>query len=452
MSSERWSSKLSFYLAAVGASVGLGSVWRFPYLTGANGGSAFIFVFVLAILGIATPLLVAEFVLGRRSRRNPAAAAGEVAASVGGSRRWNLIGLLGTWTAVIIMSYYTIIAGWVMAYVWKCASGELTALARADVPGYFHEFLSRSLEIGGWHLAFIVLAGAISAGGVTRGIEVATRIRAPGLLILMLILDAYALIKGNVHLGLRFALTPDFGRLSGGVVLAAVGQAFFATGVGMGMMLAYGAYVPVGVSLARSALVISGAILIVSLLATVMIFPLVYEYGLNPAQGPDLVFNVLPIAFAEMPAGRMIGTLFFLLLLLSALTPTLAGLEPLVAWLQQRHGLGRAKAAWLASLIVWMLGIGSVLSFNRWAGWHPLAAVDRLKHLTVFDTLDFISSNLMLTLGALLTCILVGWRLPLALIDSELAEDAPWARRLILLLLRYACPIGIVAVLLAAIP
>jgi neurotransmitter:Na+ symporter, NSS family len=452
MSSERWSSKLSFYLAAVGASVGLGSVWRFPYLTGANGGSAFIFVFVLAILGIATPLLVAEFVLGRRSRRNPAAAAGEVAASVGGSRRWNLIGLLGTWTAVIIMSYYTIIAGWVMAYVWKCASGELTALARADVPGYFHEFLSRPLEIGGWHLAFIVLAGAISAGGVTRGIEVATRIRAPGLLILMLILDAYALIKGNVHLGLRFALTPDFGRLSGGVVLAAVGQAFFATGVGMGMMLAYGAYVPVGVSLARSALVISGAILIVSLLATVMIFPLVYEYGLNPAQGPDLVFNVLPIAFAEMPAGRMIGTLFFLLLLLSALTPTLAGLEPLVAWLQQRHGLGRAKAAWLASLIVWMLGIGSVLSFNRWAGWHPLAAVDRLKHLTVFDTLDFISSNLMLTLGALLTCILVGWRLPLALIDSELAEDAPWARRLILLLLRYACPIGIVAVLLAAIP
>jgi NSS family neurotransmitter:Na+ symporter len=144
---------MAFHLAAVGAAVGLGSIWRFPYLTGTNGGSAFVFVFILAILAIATPLLVAEFIIGRRARRNPADSAGEVAASFGRSRSWNAIGLLGMWTAILIMSYYTIIAGWVMAYVWKCGSGELNTLARADVAAYFHAFLSQPLQIGGWHLA-----------------------------------------------------------------------------------------------------------------------------------------------------------------------------------------------------------------------------------------------------------------------------------------------------------
>lgn len=450
MSSERWSSKLTFYLAAIGAAVGLGSIWRFPYLTGSEGGSAFIFVFLLAMLAIAAPLLVAEYIIGRRARLNPAQAAGEIAVSFGRSRAWNAIGLLGLWTAILIMSYYTIIAGWVMAYIWKCGSGELTSLTRSEVPVYFHAFLAQPIAIGSWHLAFVALVGAISAGGVSRGIEVATKIRAPALLVLLLILVSYALAKGDVHRGLSFAFAPDLGRLSGRVILAAVGQAFFATGVGMGMMLAYGAYVPMGVSLVRSSLIVSGSILLVSLLATVMIFPLVYDYGLDPAQGPDLVFNVLPIAFAEMPAGRLIGTLFFLLLLLSALTPTLAGIEPLVAWLQQRHGMSRARAAVAAAAFVWILGLPSVLSFNVWAGWHPLAGIARLKAMTVFDTLDFASSNLMLTLGALLTCVLIGWRLPRVFVDTALPEEGARTRQIVLLLLRYVCPVGIVAVLLAA--
>jgi hypothetical protein len=293
MSAARWSSRVAFYLAGVGAAVGLGSIWRFPYLTGSLGGSAFVFVFLVAILAIATPLLVAEYMIGRSSRRNPAQAAGDIAMRFGYSRAWNAIGFLGLWTAILIMSYYTIIAGWVMAYIWKCGSGELTSLARSEVPGYFHAFLAQPLAIGGWHFAFILLVGLISAGGVSRGIEIATRIRAPGLMILLIILVSYALAKGDVQRGLSFAFAPDFAHLSGRVVLAAVGQAFFATGVGMGMMLAYGAYVPTEVSLLRSSLIVSSSILLVSLLATVMIFPLVFEYGLDPAQGPDLVFNVL---------------------------------------------------------------------------------------------------------------------------------------------------------------
>ena len=229
MSSERWSSKLTFYLAAIGAAVGLGSIWRFPYLTGSEGGSAFIFVFLLAMLAIAAPLLVAEYIIGRRARLNPAQAAGEIAVSFGRSRAWNAIGLLGLWTAILIMSYYTIIAGWVMAYIWKCGSGELTSLTRSEVPVYFHAFLAQPIAIGSWHLAFVALVGAISAGGVSRGIEVATKIRAPALLVLLLILVSYALAKGDVHRGLSFAFAPDLGRLSGRVILLpAVGHAFFA--------------------------------------------------------------------------------------------------------------------------------------------------------------------------------------------------------------------------------
>jgi NSS family neurotransmitter:Na+ symporter len=441
---------LGFYLAAPGAAVGLGSIWRFPYLTGTNGGSAFVFVFILACLGIATPLLVAEFMMGRRSRCNPAEAAGEVAASFGRSRGWNAIGMLGTAAAFVVMSYYTVIAGWVLAYAWKCVSGELNALPRRAVETQFHEFLSNPWRVGAWHLAFVVLLGSISARGVNRGIEVANKIRAPALLILLLVLVAYALATGDLRQGLAFAFAPDFSRLSANVVLAAIGQAFFATGVGMGMMLAYGAYVPRGASLVRAALIISGSIVLVSLLATLMIFPLVYRYGLNPAQGAELVFNVLPVAFWEMPGGRIVGSLFFIFLILAALTPSLAGLEPMVAWLAQRQGMSRPRAAFFASAGVWAVGIASVLSFNAWATWHPLAFIARLRSMTIFDVLDFVSSNLMLPIGALLTCALIGWRLPAGLMDTELTEEPAGARRWLRFLLRYVCPLGIIAVLVTA--
>jgi neurotransmitter:Na+ symporter, NSS family len=448
--SERWTSRIGFYLAAPGAAVGLGSIWRFPYLTGTNGGSAFVFVFILACLGIATPLLVAEFMMGRRSRRNPAEAAGEVAASLGRSRGWNAIGVLGTAAAFVVMSYYTVIAGWVLAYAWKCASGELNALPRRAVETQFHEFLSNPWRVGAWHLAFVVLLGGISGCGVNRGIELANKIRAPALLILLLVLVAYSLVTGDLRQGLAFAFAPDFSRLSANVVLAALGQAFFATGVGMGMMLAYGAYVPRGASLVRAALIISGSIVLVSLLATLMIFPLVYRYGLNPAQGAELVFNVLPAAFWEMPGGRVVGSLFFIFLILAALTPSLAGLEPMVAWLAQRRGMSRPKAAFAASAGVWVAGIASVLSFNAWASCHPLAFIARLRSMTAFDVLDFVSSNLMLPIGALLTCALIGWRLPASLMDTELTEETAGARRCLRFLLRYICPLGIIAVLVTA--
>jgi NSS family neurotransmitter:Na+ symporter len=438
-----------FYLGVVGAAVGLGSIWRFPFLAGTSGGSAFILVFVLAIGLIATPLLAAEFLIGRRGRLSPPAVAGEVASQSALSRRWNAIGILATVAAVLIFSYYAVIAGWVMSYTWKCASGALSGLSRPEVTALWRRFLSSPVEIGAWHLAFMALVAYFSARGLHRGIELATKIRGPALLSLLLVLDVYALTSGDVRRGLAFAFAPNFRAITPEVVLVAIGQAFYATGVGMAMMLAYGAYVSRGTSLVRSAAIISGTILLVSLLSTVLVFPLVFRYGMNPAQGTELVFDVLPKAFAEMPAGRLIGSLFFLLLVFAALTPSIAILEPVVAYLMQRARLSRSRAVVLSTGAVWLLGLASVFSFNLWAHWHPLGFLPGFAQRTWFDVADYVGSNLLLPIGALLTSVLVGWRLKRAVVAEELAETTPLARRACVFLLRTVCPVAIVVVLIA---
>jgi NSS family neurotransmitter:Na+ symporter len=447
-----WSSRFVFYLGVVGAAVGLGSIWRFPYLAGTSGGSAFILVFVLAIGLIATPLLAAEFLIGRRARSSPPTAAGEVARQSGlgaRSRRWNAIGLLGTTAAFLILSYYAVVAGWVLAYTWKCASGALSGLPRAEVTTLWRRFLSSPVEMGAWHLAFVALVAYFSARGLHRGIELATKIRGPALLGLLLVLDVYALASGESRRGLAFAFAPNFRAITPEVVLVAIGQAFYATGVGMAMMLAYGAYVSRGTSLVRSAAIISGSILLVSLLSTLLVFPLVFHYGMNPAQGPELVFDVLPKAFAEMPAGRLVGSFFFLLLVFAALTPSIAALEPTVAHVLQRTRLRRGPAVLLSAGAVWLLGLASVFSFNLWAHWRPLSFLPGFGQRTWFDTADYVASNLLLPLGAVLTSILVGWRLDRAAVAEELAETTPFARRACVFLLRTVCPVAIVVVLIA---
>ena len=335
-----------------------------------------------------------------------------------------------------------------MAYTWKCASGALSDLQHAEVTSLWRRFLASPGEMGAWHFAFVALAVFFSARGLERGIELVTKIRAPALLGLLLVLDAYALTSGDVRHGLAFAFAPNFAAITPEVVLVAIGQAFYATGVGLAMMIAYGAYVPQGTSLVRSAGIISGSILLVSLLSTLLVFPLVFQYGMNPAQGPELVFDVLPKAFAEMPAGRVVGTLFFLLLVFASLTPAIAALEPLVAYLQQRTGLGRVAAALVSAGATWILGIASVLSFNRWSAWRPLGFLPGFENKTWFDAVDYVASNIFLPLGAVLTSVLVGWRLERAAVTEQLAGSRV-ARRACVFLLRYLCPIAILAVLIA---
>ena len=444
-----WSSHLAFYLATVGGAVGLGSIWRLPYLVGSMGGSAFIVVFVLACLLIATPLLAAEFMIGRRSRKSPPDAAGTVAAMSGLSTKWNVIGVLGTIAVFAIISYYEVIAGWVLAYTWKCATGQLAGLSQTEVGRVWRAFLANPIELGAWHLAFLVIVGQISSRGVGRGLELATKVRAPVLLVLLLILMSYALATGDVARGLRFAFAPNVGAITPAVILAAIGQAFYATGVGMAMMIAMGSYVTAGTSLVRTSVIITASILLVSLLATLTIFPLVFRYGLNPAQGPELVFSVLGTVFAQMPGGRVFGTLFFLLLVFAALTPSVAGFEPTVEWLQQNFGLSRRGAAAATMGASWVFGLGSLLSFNRWSDWHPLGALAMFRDKTFFDAVDYISSDLLLPVGAVLTSVFVGWRLSRRIVSEELSESSPMTATCVVWLLRFVCPIAIGAVLVS---
>ncbi len=448
LSSQRWSSGLAFSLSAIGAAVGLGSIWRFPYLAGADGGFAFIAVFVLACVVFGAPVLVGEIVIGRWSRRSPPQAAGEIAARFGFSRHWNVVGWTGSVAGFLVVSYYTMIAGWVLAYTWFFLSGNYAHGGAPAATDKFHAFIADSHAVALWQLGFFALVTLTSARGLNRGVEWANRWRAPALLTILLVLVAYSLVTGDVAHGLKFAFAPDLSRLSPAVVLGAVGQALYALGICAGIMIAYGAYMPAGESLGRAVLAVIGSIFAVSLLATVAIFPLVFHYGLNPAGGPELVFQVLPVAFAEMPGGRVIGTLFFALLVLAAFTPSVGLLEPWIAWLTERVGLRRSVAACLTTGTCWLIGQGSVQSFGRWSDWHPLGAIPKLSGLTVFGLFDFLTANLLMPLSALLVSVFLGWRLKHLIPDAELSGLSTTSRRFLVFALRYLCPVGIIIVVI----
>lgn len=447
MSASRWSSGFGFLLSAVGAAVGLGSIWRFPYLAAAGGGFAFIVVFVVACLVFGAPVLIGEIVIGRWSRHSPPRAAGAIAQQSGYSRRWNVVGWTGSIAGFLIMSYYTMIAGWVLAYTWFFLSGHYARSGPPEAVAKFHAFIADSPTVSLWQLGFFGLVALVSGRQLNRGVEWANRWRAPALLAILLVLVAYSLSTGDVARGLRFAFAPDFSRLNAEVLLGAVGQALFAVGVSAGIMIAYGAYMPAGESLRRSVIAVVGSIFIVSLLATVVIFPLMFHYGLNPAQGPELVFQVLPVAFAEMPGGRIIGTLFFALLTLAAFTPSIGLMEPWIAWLTERAHFKRSTAASLCMGTCWLLGQGAVLSFGRWADWHPLSSIRQLHGLSFFGLLDFLSANVLMPISALLVSVFVGWRLGKRIPGEQLSGLSAASRRILLFALRYLCPVGIVIVL-----
>jgi len=449
VSGQRWSSNLGFVLGAVGGAVGLGSIWRFPYLAGAGGGFAFIAVFVIACLVFGAPVLVGETVIGRWARQSPPQAAGAIASRFGYSSAWNAVGWSGCLAGFLVMTYYTMIAGWTLAYTWFFLTGDYAIGGPAPAVAKFHSFIANSGAVTFWQFAFLALIAATSGRGLNRGVEWANRWRAPALLTLLLVLVAYSLTHGDVARGLSFAFAPDLSRLTPAVVLGAVGQALFALGISVGIMIAYGAYMPAGESLGRSVLAVVGSIFAVSLLATIVIFPLVFHYGLDPAQGPELVFQVLPVVFAEMPGGRAVGTIFFALLVLAAFTPTIGVMEAWIAWLTERFGMRRGLAAGTAAGTCFLLGQASVLSFGRLADWHPLSFVPVLSHATVFGALDFVGSNLLMPLSAFLVSVFVGWRLAGKVPDAELSGLSARSRALLRFALRYLCPIGITVVVVA---
>jgi NSS family neurotransmitter:Na+ symporter len=447
MSTPRWSTNLGFLLGAVGAAVGLGSIWRFPYLAGAGGGFAFIVVFVIACLVFGAPMLVAEAVIGRWARTSPQTAAGTLASRFGFSRAWNVVGWTGPIAGFLVTSYYTMIAGWVLAYAWLFLTGQYAKGGAVEAAVRFHAITGNSCGASLWQLAFFGLVAWVSARGVNRGVEFANRVRAPALLTILVVLAAYSLTHGDVAKGLAFAFSPDMSRLTPHVLLDAAGQAFYALGICVGVMMVYGGYMPARERLSRTVLAVIVSILVVSALATIVIFPLVFHYGLDPAGGPELVFQVLPVAFAEMPGGRVIGALFFTLLVLAAFTPTMALMEPWVSWLMERFHWQRVTAVGIACGSCWLLGQGSVLSFGSAADWRPLSAVPRFAGMNFFGLVDFVSSNLLMPLSTLLVSLFLGWRLSGKVPESEYFGFSVLQRKLLVFALRYLCPVGIIVIL-----
>lgn len=445
-----WSSRAVFILASIGAAVGLGNIWKFPYLAGSSGGSAFVLVYLAAVVLVAVPILIAEMLLGRRGRSHPAGAIARLAVESGCRSAWGWVGGLGVIVAWMIMTYYSVIAGWALAHVWPTLSGGFAGADAAFTGAHFDALLASPVKLMAWAGVYTAVAVAIVARGLHSGIERSISLLMPVLFLALLLLVAYGLVEGQVAPALQFLFAPDFSRIDGSVVLAAVGQAFFSIGVGMGIMITYGAYLPGDVSLVRSAFLIAGADTLVALLAGIALFPLVFANGLDPAAGPGLVFVTLPIAFGNMPGGQFFGGVFFCLLVVAALTSSIAVIEPMVRWLIDRRGWSRPKAAWIAGGLAWVAGLATVLSFNLWKDWHPLGALGRFQDKTFFDLLDYATSNLLMPLCALLLAVFVGWRMRAEDSADELGLASRWPFLIWRnVLLKWLVPAAIAAILLA---
>jgi NSS family neurotransmitter:Na+ symporter len=444
---ENWSSRITFLLAAIGAAVGLGNIWKFPYITGQSGGGAFVLVYLLAVLFVATPILIAEIAVGRWGKQSPPNAMANVAASQDRTRKWSVVGWFGMLAAYLIATYYSVIAGWTIVYIFKNASGDFSGQDAAAVGEQFNALLASPGQLALWHGIFMALSTLILVRGLQKGIEATVKVLMPALFALLLAMVVYGIFEGNMGRALHFMFDFDLSAITGRVVLVAVGQAFFSIGVAMGLMMGFGAYLPRHISIARSAVIIAVSDTLVAIIAGLAIFPIVFANGLDPAEGPGLVFVSLPIAFGSVSGGIIFGTLFFILLFFAAITSVIGVVEPMIAYWEERSGLPRKAAAFFVCLSIFILGMGTVFSFNLWSEWRPLASLERFADFGYFEILEYLTSNIMMPLSGLLLAVFVGWLVKPEMISAELQMKNPALFRIWFWLLRWVAPISIALIL-----
>jgi neurotransmitter:Na+ symporter, NSS family len=393
-------------------------------MVGEYGGSAFLLVYLAAVLVIATPVLMSEVLVGRHGQLSPPGSMQRLAAESGASKHWRIFGYWGLLAGFLIMSFYSVIAGWAMAYFPRVASGSLTGLDANGVGEIFDDLLASPIELMAWQGLFIAASGLIVIRGVKRGIEVAVNFLMPSLFIMLLIFMVYSMVTGDLGATVEFLLVPDFSKLTPLAVMAGIGQALFSLSVGFGAMMTYGAYLDKSINIPRSAATIAIVDTLVALAAGFAIFPIVFANGLDPSEGPGLIFISLTTAFAQMPGGAVFGTLFFTLLVFAALTTAIGFLEPIVAWLLEEKGISRAVSVIILCLIVWIVGLATVFSFNIWSNFHLLGAFETFADKTPFDLIDYLITNIMQPAGALMLVIFVGWKADGAIRQRELDLDA----------------------------
>jgi len=400
---EAWNSRLTFILAATGSAVGLGNIWKFPYIAGENGGGAFVLVYLVCILLAGIPVMIAEVFIGKRTRTSPVLAVEKLAAESGQSTRWRWIAIMGVIAGMVILSYYSIVAGWALAYFPKMISGAFVAIDDAGSSRLFNEHLSNPWHLLGWHSLFIFMTMVVVITGVTRGLGKAVEYLMPILFVLLLILLGFSISQGEFFHAVKYLFAFDFGSLTMDSVLAALGHAFFTLSIGMGAIMAYGSYMPEDTPIAKTVLTVAALDTCVALIAGLAIFPIVFASpAIEPGEGAGLLFISLPIAFGSMPGGIFFGAMFFALVSVAAWTSSISLIEPAVSWAVDKGKATRLKAGIILGGICWLLGVGSALSFNVYS--EPWI----FGLFNWFEFSDFMTSYVMLPLGGILMAIFVG--------------------------------------------
>ncbi len=430
---EQWSSRLVFILAATGSAVGLGNIWKFPYITGENGGGAFVLIYLLCIALIGIPIMMSEIMLGRRGRNDPITTMKSLAAESGHSQAWGLLGWMGVIAGFLILSYYSVIAGWAIAYVPRLAIGSFTGLGAVEVNAVFDHLVSSAETLLAWHTIFMIMTMAVVARGVNRGLEKAVKFLMPLLFVLLLVLLVYAVNTGAFQQGLEYLFNPDFSKVTTHGVLTAMGHAFFTLSLGMGAIMVYGSYLPRETSIVKASIAVAVMDTLIALIAGMVIFPIVFANGLEPGAGPGLIFKTLPLAFGHMPYGSFFGMLFFILLVFAAWTSSISLIEPAVTWCMKTYALTRVKTAIILGILVWVLGLLTVFSFNLASNFTISSSISTkfgefviLKDATAFDFLDYLTANIMLPLGGLMIAVFAGWLMKHKYARQELGISDFW--------------------------
>ncbi|MCB2196829.1 MAG: sodium-dependent transporter [Bacteroidetes bacterium] len=437
---DSFGSKFGVIAAAAGSAVGLGNIWRFPYVAGESGGGAFVLIYLAFIFIIGVPVMLSEFVIGRKAQRNTFGAFKILAPG----KPWFIIGIMGLVAAFFILAFYSTIAGWTLEYIVKAVSNGFKG---QDTTIIFESFKTSTFKPLMWQFIFMFLTGWIVFSGVKNGIEKYTKVLMPLLFFLILLMCIRSLTLDGAAKGLEFLFKPDFSKITWGVVLEALGQAAFSLSIGMGALITYGSYIQKDNNLSKTALQVSLADTLIALLAGVMIFPAVFALGMDPQAGPGLVFQVLPELFMKMPAGYIFSIIFFILLAVAALTSTVSLLEVVVAFASEELKISRNKATIIGAIAIWLVGVIATLSFS------DLSHV-KLFDLTIFDILDYVSANILLPVGAMAIVIFLGWFFGKKLIFDELSNEGTLKMKffgLFIFIIKFIAPIAILLVFLNSI-
>lgn len=432
-------SKLSAVLVAAGSSVGLGNIWRFPYVAGDNGGGAFLTLYILCVLLLGLPLMIAEFSVGRATRQNAVGAFRAL------DRKWSFLGYNGVLAAFLILGFYFVVSGWTAEYMVGSLTGNLArCTSSAEYTELFDAFIRNPWRPVIYTTLFVLATHVVIARGVRDGIERSARVLMPVLFIILVVLAVHSLTMPGGGAGLRFFFRPDFSEVTPSTFLVALGQAFFSLSIGIGIMVTYASYFDRKTDLRHTALNVTLIDTLVAILSGVVIFPAVFSAGIEPASGPSLVFITLPSIFRDMPLSMVWSSIFFLLLVVAALTSTISLHEVVTAYLHEEWHLSRRAATWATTCATAVLAALASLSLGVLRNWTVCG-------LNIFDSLDFLTANIMLPAGGFCTCLFVGWRLDRSVLRREITNDGTLRFRIFgafLFLLRYVLPIVLLAIFL----